>query len=109
LFSKVNLLLFSFKLAVNPWPESASELYWPSDRCMSVKLVPTFVERGCHAVSVTDSYSHIISFLVWIQVLEQGLKMWHFFCSPILFAVCTSTFSKLCKNLYNGLQNTSKF
>jgi hypothetical protein len=23
-----------------------------------------------------------------------------FFCNPILFAICTSTFSKLCKNMY---------
>jgi hypothetical protein len=26
----------------NPWPQSASELYWLSDRCLSAKLVPTF-------------------------------------------------------------------
>jgi hypothetical protein len=25
-----------------------------------------------------------------------------FFCNPILFAICTSTFSKLCKNVYIG-------
>jgi hypothetical protein len=37
-------ILFSFKQA--PWPESASELYLPSDRRLSVKLVPTFAERG---------------------------------------------------------------
>jgi hypothetical protein len=34
----------------NPWPESASELYRPSDRRLSAKLVPTFygqrVPRG---------------------------------------------------------------
>jgi hypothetical protein len=23
-----------------------------------------------------------------------------FFCNPILFAICTSTFSRLCKNMY---------
>jgi hypothetical protein len=28
--------------------------------------------------------------------LTTGL-MWDFFCNPILFAICTSTFSKLCK------------
>jgi hypothetical protein len=28
-----------------PWPESASELYRPSDRRLSVKLVPTFADR----------------------------------------------------------------
>jgi hypothetical protein len=26
-----------------------------------------------------------------------------FFCNPILFAICTSTSSKLHKNLYNGM------
>jgi hypothetical protein len=26
-----------------------------------------------------------------------------FFCNPILFAICTSTFSKLCKNVYSGM------
>jgi hypothetical protein len=29
-----------------PWPESASELYRPSDRLLSAKLVPTFADRG---------------------------------------------------------------
>jgi hypothetical protein len=28
-----------------PWPESASELYRSSDRCLLVKLVPTFADR----------------------------------------------------------------
>jgi hypothetical protein len=46
-----------------PWPEFASELYRPSDRRLSAKLVPTFADRGCHVVSVADPYSHIIGFL----------------------------------------------
>jgi hypothetical protein len=37
-----------------PWSESASELYRPSDRRLSVKWLPTFADRGCHMVSVTD-------------------------------------------------------
>jgi hypothetical protein len=45
-----------------PWPESASELYRPSDRHLS-KLVPTFADIGCHVVSVTDPYCRIIAFL----------------------------------------------
>jgi hypothetical protein len=45
------------------WPESASELYRPSDRRLSEKLVPTFADRGCHLVSVTDSYGPILGFL----------------------------------------------
>jgi hypothetical protein len=28
-----------------------SELYWPSDRRLSVKVLPTFVDRGCYVVS----------------------------------------------------------
>jgi hypothetical protein len=30
----------------NMWPESASEIYRPSDRRLSAKLVPIFVDRG---------------------------------------------------------------
>jgi hypothetical protein len=46
-----------------PWPASASELYRPSDRRLSEKLVPTFVDRVCRVVSVTDSYGRILGFL----------------------------------------------
>jgi hypothetical protein len=46
-----------------PWPESASELYRPSDRRLSAKLVPTFADRGCHVVSVTDPHGCILGFL----------------------------------------------
>jgi hypothetical protein len=41
-------------IIISPWPESARELYRPSDSRLSVKLMPTFVDRGCHVVSVTD-------------------------------------------------------
>jgi hypothetical protein len=37
-----------------PWPESASELYRPSERRLSAKLVLTHADTGCHVVSVTD-------------------------------------------------------
>jgi hypothetical protein len=46
-----------------PWPESASELYWPSDRRLSAKLVPTFEDKWCHVVSVTDPSARILRFL----------------------------------------------
>jgi hypothetical protein len=46
-----------------PWSESASELYRPSDRRLSAKLLPTFADRGCHVVSVTDPYGSILGFL----------------------------------------------
>jgi hypothetical protein len=64
------ILVFQFlstKLRFNgkrtPWPESASELYRPSDRRVSAKLVPTFADRGCHVVRVTDPYCPILGFL----------------------------------------------
>jgi hypothetical protein len=40
----------------SPWPVSARELYRPTDRRLSAKLVPTFTDRGCHVVSVTDPF-----------------------------------------------------
>jgi hypothetical protein len=46
-----------------PWSESASELYRPSDRRLSAKLVPTFADRRCRVVSVTDPYDRILGFL----------------------------------------------
>jgi hypothetical protein len=51
------------KLKKAPWPESASELYRPSVRRLSAKLVPTFADRGCRVVSVTDPYGRILAFL----------------------------------------------
>jgi hypothetical protein len=45
------------------WPEYASELYRPSDRSLSAKLVPTFGDRWCHVVSVTDPHGCILEFL----------------------------------------------
>jgi hypothetical protein len=46
-----------------PWSQSASELYRPSDRRLSAKWLPTFTDRGCHLVSVTDHYGRILGFL----------------------------------------------
>jgi hypothetical protein len=45
-----------------PWPETASELYRPSDCRLSAKLVPTFADRGCQVVCVTDPYGRILDF-----------------------------------------------
>jgi hypothetical protein len=57
------------KFLKTPWPESASELYWQSDRRLSTKLVPIFVDRGCHRVSVKDPYGCILGFLGRLRVL----------------------------------------
>jgi hypothetical protein len=44
--TKIILMLRSAETSIpnkkNPWPQSASELYRPSDRRLSAKLVPTF-------------------------------------------------------------------
>jgi hypothetical protein len=37
-----------------PWAESVSELYRPSDRRLSPKLVPTFADRVCRVVSAVN-------------------------------------------------------
>jgi hypothetical protein len=46
-----------------PRPESASELYRPSDRRLTAKLVPTFADRWYHVVSLTDPYGLIFRFI----------------------------------------------
>jgi hypothetical protein len=33
---------------------------------MSAKLVPTFADRGCHVVSVTDPYGRILGFILFL-------------------------------------------
>jgi hypothetical protein len=38
-----------------PWPESASELYRPSDSRLSAELLPTFSVKGCRVVHAADS------------------------------------------------------
>jgi hypothetical protein len=35
----------------------------PSDRCLSAKWLPTFADKGCHMVRVSDPYSRILDFL----------------------------------------------
>jgi hypothetical protein len=51
----------------NPWPESASELYQLGNCRLSANLMPTFADRRCHVVSMTDPYGRILHFL------DQGL------------------------------------
>jgi hypothetical protein len=56
-------LSFRYKNKQTPWSESANELYRPRDRTLSAKWLPTFADRGCHVVSVTDPYGRILGFL----------------------------------------------
>jgi CBS-domain-containing membrane protein len=59
-----NLLISRFLIYTKTsWLESASELYRPSDRSLSEKLVPTFADRGCHVVRVTDPHGRILGSL----------------------------------------------
>jgi hypothetical protein len=46
-----------------PWPDSGSELYRSNDSRLSANLMPTFEDRVCHLVSVTDPYGRILGFL----------------------------------------------
>jgi CBS-domain-containing membrane protein len=57
------LTVIENKKTQTPWAESASELYRPSDLHLSAKLVPTFADRGCHVVKVTDPHGRILGFL----------------------------------------------
>jgi hypothetical protein len=45
------------------WPKPLSELYRPSNRSLSAKLVPTFLDRECRVVSALNSHSRILGFL----------------------------------------------
>jgi hypothetical protein len=56
-------LLYAKKQNKTPWSESASELYQPSDRRLSAKWLPTFADKGCHVVSMTDPFGRILGFL----------------------------------------------
>jgi hypothetical protein len=60
----VHVLLLPMKTnEQTPWPESATELHRPSDRRLSANWLPTFADKGCHVVSVTDPYCRILDFL----------------------------------------------
>jgi hypothetical protein len=52
-----------YHLKKAPWSESASELYRPRNRRLSAKWLPTFADKGCHVVSVTDPYGRILGSL----------------------------------------------
>jgi hypothetical protein len=49
-------ILFSYKQQQTAWPESASELYRPSDCRLSAKLVSAFADKGCRVVNIMDPH-----------------------------------------------------
>jgi hypothetical protein len=52
---------FSFGNLLSPWLESASELYRPSDRRLSAKLMPTFADIGVSHGQCGGSPTTVIS------------------------------------------------
>jgi hypothetical protein len=56
-------LLYCNKLKKTKLRGLASELYRPSYRRLSAKLVATFLDTGCDVVSVTNPYGRILGFL----------------------------------------------
>jgi hypothetical protein len=75
--------MFKFRLKIKVKKKKKNSVAWvcvrtylPSDRRMSTKLMPTFADRGCHVVSVTDPYGRILAFLArsryfFFQVVPQ--------------------------------------
>jgi hypothetical protein len=59
----LTLHLVPISLSKTPRPEFASEIYRPSYRRLWAKLVPTFSDRGCHVVCLTDPYGRILGFI----------------------------------------------
>jgi hypothetical protein len=45
------------------WLESEGKLYRPIDSRLSAQLVPTFADKECRVVSVTDPYGRNFDFL----------------------------------------------
>jgi hypothetical protein len=62
----------------------------PSDRRLSAKLVPTFVNRGCRVVSATDPHGRTLGFL-------DRSRYYFFQISPQLYAVLTSLSGPRCR------------
>jgi hypothetical protein len=60
--SRFHGLKYYLKLNWTSWPYSSNELYRPSDRCLSAKLVPNFAGTACCMVSATNSHGHYSGF-----------------------------------------------
>jgi hypothetical protein len=77
------ILTTKTKKKLTPLPESASELYRPSDLRLPANLVPTFADRRCHVVNTTDPYGRILDFLVQI-VTRNEVRILVMFRSKVL-------------------------
>jgi hypothetical protein len=82
----------------------ASELFRPSEPKLSVKLVPTFEDRACHVVGVTDPYGGSFGFLDRSRYFFLHGATEHSFTCDCLhvftqFAECTANKMGLQKNV----------
>jgi hypothetical protein len=71
--------IYNLKKIKKLWPESARELYRLSYGRLLVKLVPTFADRGCRVVSITDPYCCVLSLL-------DGSRYFVFQAAPQLYS-----------------------
>jgi hypothetical protein len=60
--SEPSISMANLTCGKTPWPEFANELYRRRGSRLSAKLVPTFADRRCLVVSVTDPYRRILGF-----------------------------------------------
>jgi hypothetical protein len=67
------------KKQTNKQTKSASELYRPSDHRLLAKLMPTFADRGCYVVNVTDPYGRILGF-------QDQSRYYFFHVAPQLYS-----------------------
>jgi hypothetical protein len=86
----------------------ASELCWQTCPYCFPRSVQ--YKKVIHIPCITTA--HMRKVKAYVQMLlmhgspliDTGLGSAKFFsCNPILFAVCTSTLSKLCRNVYSGM------
>jgi hypothetical protein len=91
-----------WSLRKTPWPKCGSQLYRPSDRRLLAKLVPTFADRGCHVVSVTDPFGRILGFLLnrKISLYCVAQKLFIIISAAFLTVFIVSTINIFNKNSY---------
>jgi hypothetical protein len=64
---KAYIYIYIYILKKTPWSWSTSELYRPSNRRLSAKLVPTLAGRECRVVSAIDPHGCILGFIDQIR------------------------------------------
>jgi hypothetical protein len=76
-----------------------------SETCLSLPLSEAVIGVKLEVLPVavikTETDVSYISYAFFISLLT--FMFFFSLCNPILFTVCTSTFSKLCINVYNGM------